>query len=68
VYKDESESLVPRSESWPAHAAVGGTGEGLDSPVLDVGRSGELEFWAVESEITGGPKRPPVPPVGSCYG
>jgi len=37
-------------------------GDGLDSPVLDVWTTGEFEFWAVESGITGGPQRPPVPP------
>ena len=39
-----------------------GTGEGFDSPVLDMGQVGEFEFWAAVSGITGGPKRPPVPP------
>ena len=41
--------------------ALGGTGEGFDSPVWYTRTSGAFEFRAVASETTGGPKRPPVP-------
>ena len=51
-------------------SAWGGTGEDIGSPVRDVGPGGEFEFWAAVSGITGGPKRPPVPPdaVGAVIG
>ena len=42
--------------------APGATGEGFGSPVLGVRECPEFEFWGAASGITGGPKRPPVPP------
>jgi hypothetical protein len=36
------------------------TGEGFDSPVLGAQQDGERRFTR---ENTGGPKRPPVPPI-----
>ena len=40
-------------------------GEGFGSPVLGVRQGQEFAFWAAASGITGGPKRPPVPPQNS---